>query len=117
MPIRLLSALLVLVAGYLTWWSVTYAQFLWLAGAAVALVTAVGLLLHRRWAQYLWYAIALAVSTVWVIVTVHVSITGWPYDDIVSSFISLVPGMLLLALCVFGSIAVRRHFRRGTDAL
>jgi hypothetical protein len=115
--IRLLSGFLVIVAGYVAWWSVTSAAFLWLSVAAVALVAAVGLLMRKRWAQYLWYLIAGAASVLWLATVARVAISGWPYQDVTSSVISLIPGLLLLAVCVFGSIAVWRHFRKGANAL
>ncbi len=117
MTIRLLALFLVIVAGYVGWWSITYGQSLWLVVVFVALIAAVGLALRRRWSQYLWYLIALGASVLWIVTLVRVVITGWPYHDVVSSVISLVPGLLLLTVCIFGSIAVRRHFREGANAL
>jgi hypothetical protein len=115
--IRLLAVFLVIIAGYVGWWSITSGQLLWLVLASVALVAAVGLALSKRWSQYLWYAIALGASVLWVVTVVRIAIAGWPYPDVVSSLISLVPGLLLLTVCIFGSIAVRRHFRQRANAL
>jgi hypothetical protein len=115
--IRLLAVFLVIVAGYVGWWSITSGQLLWLVAASVALVGAVGLALRRRWSQYLWYLIALSASVLWVVTVVRIAMSGWPHNDVVSSVISLVPGLLLLTVCIFGSIAVRRHFRERANAL
>ena len=117
MAIQLLSIFLLIVAGYVGWWSITYAQLLWLPVAAVALIGSVGLFLHRRWAQYLWYVIALTASVLLLVTAVRIAISDWPYDDLVSFVISLAPGLLLLVVCISGSIAVTRHFRGPTDAL
>jgi len=115
--VRILAAFLVIVAGYVAWWSISSAEFLWLVAAGLALVAAVGLFMRKRWGQYLWYLIALTTAVLWVVTVVRVAISGWPYDDFASSVISLIPGLLLLTVCIFGSIAVTRQFRGGTNAL
>ena len=115
--VRALAVLLLLTASYLGWWSIAYGQYLWLAAAAVSVAAAFGLILRKRWGAYLWYLIALTASVLWFVVVVQVAISGWPYPDLVSSVISLVPGMALLAVCAFGTIAVARYFRGTRNAL
>ena len=115
--VRALAVLLLLAAAYLGWWSIVYGQYLWLVAAAVAVEAAVGLALRRRWGEYLWYLIALTASVLWLVVVIKVAMSGWPYPDVVSSVISLIPGFALLAVCVFGSIAVARHFKGARNAL
>ena len=108
--------LLLIVAAYVGWWSIISGALVWLLGSAVALLGAIGLFLRKRWGQYLWYAIALAASVLWIASVIRVAVSGWPYDDLTDSVVSLIPGVLLVTVCVLGSIAVSRHFR-GTNAL
>jgi hypothetical protein len=115
--VRLLALFLVVAAGYIGWWSITADQLLWLIAATVALVGAMGLALGKRWSVYVWYVIALSASALWVVTVVRVAIAGWPYPDAISSVISLAPGVLLLMVWIFGSIAVRKHFRHRDNAL
>jgi len=117
MIIKLLSAFLLVASAYVGWWAVSSASFLWLLPAVLLLVVAFGLFLRKRWSQYLWYLIALAVSVSWVVSVVRVARSGWPYDNALSSVISLVPGLLLIAVCAGGSAVVANHFRASKNAL
>ena len=117
MAIRLLAAFLIVVSGCVGWWSVVSAQWLWLVVAFAPLLVAIGVVLRRPWSEYLWYLIALSASVWWIVTVIRVAVSGWPYHDALSSVISLVPGVLLLMVCLFGSIAVRRHFRERENAL
>jgi hypothetical protein len=116
-PLRLLSGFLVLVAAYLVWWSVVHDHLPWLAGAALMVVAAVGLWMGKNWAEYLWHGIAAATVVLWVVMVVRVALSGWPYSDPLSSVISLIPGLLLVLICISGSIVVRRQYGRRSSAL
>ena|SRR5882672_3844965 len=117
MIIKTLAAFLVVVSAYLGWWAVSSAVLLWLLPSVVALVAAVGLLLHKSWAPYLWYAIALTASLLWLVSVVREAFSGWPHERLLDSAISLLPGLFLVTVCAFGSLAVFRSFRGGTSAL
>ena len=117
MIIKVLAAFLLLVSAYLGWWAVSSAAPLWLAPAVVLLVAAIGLLRGQRWAQYLWYAMSAVASLLGVFSVVRVALSGWPHGTVLASAISLTPGLLLLLVCVGGSIAIAKHFRGGTSAL
>ena len=117
MLIKLLASLLLLFAAYLGWWAVASGSFWWLAPCLFALVAASGLFLGKRWAQYLWHVIALVVSISWLSSVVRVALSGWPYDTAFTSFVSLLPGLLLLIVCAGGSAIVTKHFRGIRNAL
>jgi hypothetical protein len=112
MIVRLLGLFLLLYAAYLgnSFLQVqAYATGLW---ATWALFCGLGLLLHRKWAAYLWYALALFASGGWIWTVVGVIRSGWPYPDALRSAISLLPGACILAICGLGSLAVAKQFRR-----
>ena len=117
MIVKVLAAFLLLVSAYLGWWAVSSAAPFWLVPAVVSLVAAIGLLRGRRWAQYLWYAMSAIASLLWVFSVVHLALSGWPHETVLASAISLTPGLLLLLVCVGGSIVIARHFRGGASAL
>lgn len=117
MVIKLLATFLLIVSAYLGWWAVSSTAGLWLFPALVALVGAIGLYLRKRWAQYFWYGIALIACVWWVVSVLQVAISGWPQQTTVSSIISLLPGLLLLTVCIGGSFDIAKRYRRASNAL
>lgn len=111
MAIKLLAALLVIVAAYIGWWAISAASFLWLPLVIICLVTAAGLFQSKSWSQYLWHVIALLVILSWAFSVVRIASTGWPYNTVLESVVSLVPGLLLVAVCACGSAIVAKHFQ------
>lgn len=110
MVIKLLATFLLIVSAYFGWWAVSSTAWLWLFPALVALVGAIGLYLRKRWAQYFWYGIALIACVWWVVSVLQVVISGWPQQTIVSSIISLLPGLLLLTVCIGGSFDIAKRY-------
>jgi hypothetical protein len=117
MVIKLLATFLLIVAAYSGWWAVSAAAWFWLLLSMVALIGAIGLYLHKRWAQYFWHGIALVACVWWGASVLQVAISGWPQQSIVSSLISLLPGLLLLTVCIGGSFVIAKHYRRASNAL
>ena len=109
--IKLISFFLLLIASYLGWWAVTYAAVEWWCGTLLFATCAVGLLLRWKAAKYLWNTIALVVSLGWLISIVRLVLKGWPTSDYLDTVISLIPGALLLIVCLAGSRAVVMHCR------
>ncbi len=117
MIINLLSAFLLVASAYVGWWAVSSSSLVWLLPSVLLLVAAGGLFLRKRWSPYLWYITALVISVSWVVSVVRVALSGWPYDNALSSVISLVPGLLLVGVCAGGSAVVAKHFRASKNAL
>ena len=111
MTIKLLALFLFVIASYLGWWSISTPAFLWLFPAAISLIAAVGLFWSKRWSQYLWHVIAIIVSLSWVVSIIRLALSGWPYNNTISTVTSLVPGLFLVAVCAGGSAVVTKHFR------
>lgn len=113
MIVKALSIVLILIALYFYWWAFHHAQPLWHVGGLVLTVCGAGLSLNRGWASYLWYAIASGASVVYLLTLVRVALHGWPAAEITEIVISLIPGALLLLVCVGGSLAVRRELKQA----
>lgn len=79
--------------------------------AICCIAASLGLALGARWARYLSQALLLVIVGAWVWVLVTYSIPNWPYPDLLSSVLSLIPGSALVAICLGVLIALRRHFR------
>jgi len=116
MVIKLLATFLLIVSAYIVWWAFSYAAWLWLLPAMGALACAIGLYWYKPWAHYFWHGIALAASAWWMVSTLRASISGWPQQTISNSVISLLPGLLLLAVCIGGSVVIAKHYRRTSNA-
>lgn len=114
--LNLLALLLLGLAAYLGWWAAAFEAPWWWVATAAAAVTSFGLFRRRTWAQIAWHAIALIVSLSWLASVLRVALSGWPYTDVSSNLISLVPGLLLVAVCAAGSLVVRRHYRSKAHA-
>lgn len=112
MIVKALSIVLLLTACYLCWWAAHYVQPLWYVAALVLTFCGTGLLLKRTWASYLWYAIGSGVSAVWLLTIARLALNGWPVAGKTETLISLIPGALLLLVCVGGSLAVRRDLKQ-----
>ena len=110
MIVRVLGLLLLLCAAYLgnSFLQVqSFSTGLW---TLWALICGLGLIVQRKWAAYLWYALASFASLGWIWAVVGVVRSGWPYPDALTSAISLVPGVCVLAIRWLGSFAVFKQF-------
>ena len=92
---------------------IAYSAQNWVPAAwgTLVLVGCVGLLLRKKWSQYVVYVFLLGVIVSWTIGVWKVAATGWPYSDFLSSVISLTPGILLVLFCAACGLVVFRHFR------
>lgn len=76
---------------------------------------AIGLVLSKSWSQYFIYAVSFFTVSGWLYVTISIAVQGWPYQGILKTVISLVPGILLSMACVFSSIYIFKWFRNEAD--
>lgn len=114
--ILLVAVLLAVYGAYVAWAAFESRMLVWLSLAFLALVGAAGLFLNRGWSRYFVYLVSLLVVSAWVIGFVgNVNRGLWPYPNPLASAISLVPGLLLVALCVASSLRVARHFKSVSD--
>ena len=114
--LKLIAATILLIAFYVLWWSVSFAELHWALLAALLLAVSAGLYLGKRWGAYLWFGLAVGTTLWWFAVLARVVESGWPYQGFTDSAISLLPGLFLLGLCVAGSVLVYRRIIRGNNA-
>src|SRR5947199_2276947 len=113
MATSIIASALLLFAAYCGWWMLQARAIDWAWLPAALIAVAAGLLMRRRWGEWLWYVFALGVVIWWGAGIVNILRVGWPYSEVSSSVISLIPGVALLSFCGFGSFAVYRAFRRN----
>lgn len=78
---------------------------------ALALTGSFGLVLRRRWSRYVVYSLAFLLISYWSYELWHVVLRGWPYPDLLSSLISLIPGAALILVCLGCCLVTFRYFR------
>ena len=105
-----IAAVLVAYGAYTLWLVRVYSSVWFLLWSVPCFVGAVGLVLAKPWARFLVYVIAFFTAAGWAAFTVMLAVHGWPYSGFVRTVTVLLPGLLLVALCVGASIFVRSHF-------
>ncbi len=105
---------LALWGAWAIWMSLTNRH--WIIGAlgGVALVIAGGLLCLTVWAKYLAYFFAVGLALSWAYAVWQVISRGWPYDDWLTTVVSLIPGAFLLIICAGGSWVIHKQYRQRT---
>lgn len=118
MVIRSLAALLLIISIYFGYWAVNNSSPFWFVAVAIGVLTAYGLVTNKLWAKYFWFGIAALCSAFWLVSVGSIIAMGqWPYSTALDSIVSLVPGLVLLAICGAGSVAVHKHFKSTNNAL
>ena len=107
--------LVVVLAGYgahMAWLAVT--ANVWFSLWAVAcLGGAGGVALFKPWGRYFVYLVATCTALGWLAVVASLAVNGWPYRGMSRTVMSLVPGLLLVAVCVLAIVFVRRMYKDG----
>jgi hypothetical protein len=109
--VNFLAVCLIIVATYLCRWVSIHASPIWFLLALLPLICGIGLMFDRAWARYLWYAIASSASIGWIVMTASMMLRGGRIEGAADTVMALIPGVLLLSVCVGGSLAVRHRAR------
>jgi hypothetical protein len=110
MTVKILAFLSILYACYIGWMALKFLAPFWFLWAVILAGCGMGLIRRRKWAKWLWYACSASVSLSWLSSVIPLAIKGWSYEDFAHTIISLIPGALLLFICIGGSFAVRRQY-------
>lgn len=113
MALKFVAGLLFLFSAYFYWFAIENSAFVWMDLAALPMLCGIGLVLGRRWASYLWYSMAAGVGAWWLVTIAGMALRGWPASDVTETVVSLIPGLLLLAVAIGGSVAVRKAYLRS----
>ncbi|WP_155888715.1 hypothetical protein [Inquilinus limosus] len=88
----------------------------WLPMWAICLTLVLGLVLRRLWVLHVLQGIAIFSSVAWTATVVAIAWKGWPYSDLLSSIVSLIPGLAAIAFSWGMFLLVRQSFRRLSQA-
>ena len=113
--VTLIALLLFLALASITtgMYAVQYSSLFFAVTCLMAAASAILLGLLRPAARYLFYVTAALIAYWWIEAVIAVIREGWPYMDPISSVVSLIPGALLISICVFGSVYVHRITKRA----
>jgi hypothetical protein len=81
--------------------------------AALCFGAAIGLALSKSWGRHLVYVVAACTAVGWALYVGYIAVQGWPYHDVERSIISLLPGLLLVLVCVLAIVFVRALYKHG----
>ncbi len=108
----LLVVLLAVYGAYTSW--LTLSMNAWFSIWAVPCFgAAIGLALSKSWGHYLVYAVAACTAIGWALYVSVLAIRGWPYHGVERSIIALIPGLLLVLVCVLAIVFVRDLHKHG----
>lgn len=106
-------ALTLVAHGSYNIWAITvthdYRYLVWVIGCFTA---AVGLILSKSWSQYLVYLVSLATAGGWAYTVIQITMNDWHYSGVQETIISLIPGFLLVSVCVLFSVFVYKYFNK-----
>lgn len=83
-------------------------NYIWAAGS---FVTSILLIIRKAWSQYLVYFFFSDMVFEWIRIVWLMNRGGWSYHDFSDVMISLIPGILFVAVCIWSCIAVFHYFK------
>jgi hypothetical protein len=78
----------------------------------LSLVSIIGLVLNKKWSKYSILCLSLLISLSWIYIVIAVSSKVFVSESMGEIIISLIPGVLLLALCFSCTVIVFRYFKK-----
>ncbi len=106
------ALLLVIWGGYTLWTVATLRRWDFApAGALAPPLGCGGLLRDQPWSGPVVHLLTVLAIGRWSYAVWRVAYLGWPYSDVLSTSVSLVPGIVFVAAWVGSSFVVSRHFR------
>lgn len=109
LSVKILAVFLLLVALFFAITSVVASAHMATFVSCVGAVGAAGLFSANSRSRHFVYGASAIVALSWIAVIAQLALSGWPVPGVVQSFISLIPGLLLLAVCTGCSILAARY--------
>ena len=81
--------------------------------SSVGVVGAAALFVSHPHARFVVYGASAVVALSWLVVIARTAFAGWPVAGSVQSLISLIPGLLLLSICIGCAILAARYPSRN----
>jgi hypothetical protein len=107
--VTVLAVAVVLVAAFFAVSSALASNCIAALVAGIGVVGAASLLSANPRARFVVYIASSLVALSWLALVTQLAIAGWPVPGLVQTIISLVPGLLLLVVCLGCALLAARY--------
>ena len=113
--IQLVAVVLAIYGVYNVWMVVRYGQLLFLFWAVACFLAGAGLWLRKPWSRFVVYAVCSLTIFGFLFYVGAMALNGWPYPGLAKTVVALIPGALLVALCVWFMVVTFRFFHAAKE--
>jgi hypothetical protein len=111
---KIAAATLFLVSLYAACVAITDGPLGWMIWAVLFCVAAPGLMLRRRWGQYLVLGLGGLNVVAWIGLSLDRSGANWPYADLPSTVMAILPGLLWISVWAIIGVNLYRQLQRSS---
>jgi hypothetical protein len=109
--IQIVAVVLAIYGIYNVWMVAKYGQPLFLLWTATCLLASAGLWMKKPWSRFVVYAVCSLTILGLLFFVGAMALNGWPYPGLAKTVVALIPGVLVVALCVWFIVVSFRFFR------
>jgi hypothetical protein len=109
LSVKLLAVAVFLFAAFFTITSALALAYIPALVSLVGAIRAVGLFSSHPRSRLLVYGASAFVAVSWLALIGRMALSGWPVPGLGQTLISLIPGLLLLSICIGCAVLAARH--------
>ena len=108
--IQFVAVVLAIYGFYNVWMAFKYTQPLFLLWVAGCFLASAGLCLRKPWSRFAVYTVCSLTIFGLLSYIVAMSLNQWPYPSLAKTIVALIPGALLIAVCIWFMAVTFRFF-------
>ena len=113
--IQLVALALAIYGFYNVWMVFQYSQPLFLLWVAACFLASAGLWLRKPWSRFVVYTVCSLTIFGLLFYVVAMTLNGWPYPSLAKTVVALIPGALLVTICVWFMAVTFRFFHAAKE--